>query len=130
MIDFAHFVAKAHMLASEEDTGPLAPGWSRVAFPPSTKGPDNGYLLGLCSLIHYLQEILVDFRDGSNDVAHHVKNQSSSASIGAILGVDSSRGSGDNTTDTPLLGRVSERVGGEREENEDIPSLEVEEGII
>ncbi len=56
MIDFAHSVSNADQLRPLVDNGdtsdPLA-----VPYPPTTRGPDTGYLLGLKSLISCFEEI-------------------------------------------------------------------------
>ncbi|KAJ3150768.1 hypothetical protein HDU86_006276 [Geranomyces michiganensis] len=84
MIDFANCVSNAHLLRRSDDgtlqqqTGageaitasagappltPLSPtskdvpGTIRVPFPPTTRGPDHGYLLGLRTLINVFEEL-------------------------------------------------------------------------
>lgn len=71
IIDFAHSLTNAHILRPLEfDTtagtstlttmGDLADeSIVKVPFPPTTKGPDNGYLLGLKTLIKVYQDIWV-----------------------------------------------------------------------
>jgi hypothetical protein len=68
MIDFAHSVTNAHLLrpptansAMNESSLPIVQSLDdivHVPYPPTTKGPDNGYLLGLKTLIQCFEEIL------------------------------------------------------------------------
>ena len=127
MIDFAHFVPNAHLLISEADVGSeLPPDARRVPFPPKTKGPDGGYLLGLCSLIHSLQEILADFGGnlecGVEENGHfqHVKKDALAmkSKLSDKMGVDSATGRGNDSGSNGMV--ISE------EGMDKVPSLEVE----
>jgi hypothetical protein len=71
MIDFAHSVTNAHLLrpitasSINETSVPMLQSAVtdtivHVPYPPTTKGPDNGYLLGLRTLIQCFEEILKD----------------------------------------------------------------------
>lgn len=91
MIDFAHSIHNAHLLRplqtdiskpprKETDTAESAYSKDQLiycTYPPTTKGPDNGYLKGLNSLIHCFEEIQSDF-GGS---LHHVKKNSVSRNV-------------------------------------------------
>ena len=60
MIDFAHSLTNAdqlRQLVEGAENDPLS-----VPYPPTTKGPDAGYLLGLKSLINSFESILEDSR--------------------------------------------------------------------
>lgn len=69
IIDFAHSLTNAHLLRPLEDLldaedsdsataqGTTNEEFVRVPYPPTTKGPDSGYLLGLRTLISTFDEI-------------------------------------------------------------------------
>ncbi|TPX30841.1 hypothetical protein SmJEL517_g05685 [Synchytrium microbalum] len=81
MIDFAHFVPKAHLLVSEQEPS-TPPGCTRVPFPPTSKGADSGYSLGLSSLIGCLTEIYDDFTHG--DGINTTTNSNTRTSFGHV----------------------------------------------
>ncbi|KAJ3219099.1 hypothetical protein HDU67_002755 [Dinochytrium kinnereticum] len=59
MIDFAQCVANADRLRCDSDVIVVDRDVVRVPFPPTTRGPDSGYLLGLRTLMRHFRDILV-----------------------------------------------------------------------
>ncbi len=55
MIDFAHSLVNSHLL---KPLGEIKEGCINVPYPPTSEGPDLGYLKGLKSLIQAFTEIL------------------------------------------------------------------------
>ncbi|KAJ3015735.1 hypothetical protein HKX48_004420 [Thoreauomyces humboldtii] len=87
MIDFANCVSNAQVLRKlEEDSTTSVPstpiegpdanagGIIRVPFPPTTRGPDNGYLLGLRTLIHSFEDLHAHLADPARPRAHVKKS--------------------------------------------------------
>lgn len=67
MIDFANCVANAHLLRRLDDPETTTESGQcaiHVPFPPTTKGPDNGYLLGLRTLIKNFEELYRELGGG------------------------------------------------------------------
>jgi hypothetical protein len=93
MIDFSHSITSRHLLLSADAppgddtvldpaTGERVPG-IRCNYPPTTKGPDNGYLRGLENLIRAFEEILDSYK-----VSAHISLEQA-RSVGGILPLNS-----------------------------------------
>jgi len=81
MIDFAHCTSKAHLLRSPgfiPSPENADEEYEVVPFPPTTNGPDGGYLRGLRTLIRSFEEIHQQFKPDS--VHENVLGNDTSAS--------------------------------------------------
>ncbi|KAI9010127.1 hypothetical protein DFJ74DRAFT_758913, partial [Hyaloraphidium curvatum] len=86
MIDFSHSITNRHLLlpldgrkdaggeegyVTDPESGAKVPG-IRCSYPPTTRGPDNGYLLGLRNLIAAFEEALDSYQADGTRVAGHI----------------------------------------------------------
>lgn len=115
IIDFANCVTNAHLLYDSNSntslTEALPPDAVRVPCPPTTRGPDQGYLLGLRTLIRNFEELYREL--GGLSTSGHVVKESlaKSTRLTAEVGlVDSIGGTPDPDSyrTSPLLPKKTE----------------------
>lgn len=79
MVDFSNCVSNADFLFENPD---------KVNFPPTKKGADLGYILGLSTLISHFEEIRNDFKHLANEDGNvSIKRLSNTQRINATMGL-------------------------------------------
>ncbi|TPX72423.1 hypothetical protein SpCBS45565_g00557 [Spizellomyces sp. 'palustris'] len=106
MIDFANCVANAQTLRRLDDPETVTDDGHRthpVPLPPTTKGPDNGYMLGLRTLIRSFEELYRELGGGGSHVDGNGHVSKNALTASQRMNVGGFTESSDLLSPSPLL---------------------------